>query len=169
MWILLASSLLAVGFHRFTGLLLLALATLWATYLGVVSIAGLMVMAMVALIALLLHRYRNVRPFAIGAELWLLFIAINLLSHFMPGFNNPRVLDQVRAGELSAPFNMYYNFDKALIPFLFLAILPTLFAIRPQCRTVPYYGWGALILSLPVLLLLATALGGLRIEPHAPA
>ena len=169
MWILLASSLLAVGFHRWLGLFLLLLATVWASWLGVVSFAGLAVMVMVALIALLLRRYRSVRPFAIGAELWLLFIAINLLSHFMPGFNNPRVLDQVQAGELSAPFNMYYNFDKALIPFLFLAILPTLFRTRPQCRVVPWYWWGLLIISLPLLLLLATLCGGLRIEPHAPA
>ncbi|MBP2170439.1 membrane protease YdiL (CAAX protease family) [Erwinia toletana] len=167
MWILLAFSLLAASFNRYTGALLLLLTTVWATYSGVLTLAGVGVMMVVAVIALLLHRYRHISALAISAELLLLFIAINLLSHFTPGFNNVRVLDQVRAGEMSAPFSMYYNFDKALLPFVFLAIIPTLFRTRPLRQPAAIY-WLPLILSLPLLLLMATAFGGLKIEPHAP-
>ncbi|MCU5772878.1 CPBP family glutamic-type intramembrane protease [Erwiniaceae bacterium BAC15a-03b] len=167
MWILLAFSLLAAGFNRYIGALLLLLTTVWAVWAGVLEPVGVGVMVTVALIALLLHRYRHISTLAIGAELLLLFVAINLLSHFAPGFNNVRVLDQVRAGEMSAPFSMYFNFDKALLPFVFLAIIPTLFRSRPL-RQPSAFHWLLLILSLPLLLLIATAFGGLKIEPHAP-
>ncbi|MFS2223298.1 CPBP family intramembrane glutamic endopeptidase [Pantoea sp. B65] len=167
MWMLLAASLLVSGFDRRVALFLLLVATVWAGYSGVLQPAGVGVMAVLAIMALLLHRYRQIGAVAVGAELGLLFIAINLLSHFAPGFNNLRVLDQVRVGEMSAPFSMYYNFDKALLPFVFLAIIPSLFATRPL-RHAQRRHWLLLIVSLPVLLLLATVAGGLKIEMHFP-
>lgn len=168
MWILLALSLVASGLNRIAGFALLLLTTLWAAWLGVVEPAGLLVMGFIALITLLLQRYRQLNAFAVSAELFLLFVSLTLLSHFMPGFNNQLVLDNQRAGPLSAPFSMYYNFDKALLPFILLAIFPSLFSCKPL-RRVPRRYWLLLILSLPVLLLLATALNGLRVELHQPA
>jgi len=167
MWVLLAGSLLTAGFNRSVGILMLVLSILWAASVGVVEPLGLWGMVCVAIIALLLRRYRHIQAIAISAELLLLFIALNLLSHFFPGFNNPKLLDNVRVGALSAPFSMYYNFDKALIPFVLLAALPTLYCCKPLRRTRPR-NWLLLIASVPLLLLLATAVGGLKLELHYP-
>ncbi len=63
---------------------------------------------------------------------------------------------------------MYYNFDKAMVPFLLFACLPTLFRTDKAEKASPRV-LIALIISVPALLLLAVALGGLKIELHAPA
>ena len=168
MWMLLAISLLTAGINRSAGILMLLLTSVWAAGSGVVEPFGLWVMVAVAVISLLLNRYRYLPAIAISAELLLLFIALTLLSHFVPGFNNLKVLDNVRAGALSAPFSLYYNFDKALIPFILLAIMPTLFSCKPLRRGQLSH-WLLLIVALPVLLLLATAAGGLKPELHYPA
>ncbi len=56
---------------------------------------------------------------------------------------------------------MYYNFDKAMVPFLLFACLPTLFSAE-RCGNAGKAGWIALLLAVPALLLLAVALGGLK-------
>lgn len=63
---------------------------------------------------------------------------------------------------------MYYNLDKALVPFILLACLPTLFVAKKHL-SVSRLGWLGLIVSIPALLLLAVALGGLKVEMHTPA
>lgn len=168
MWLLLALSLIAAGVNRAAGLALLLPATLWALWSGVMEPVGVMVMGFVALIALLLRRYRQIAVFAVGAELFLLFVSITLLSHIMPGFNNPLVVDHQRAGPLSLPFSLSFHFDKALLPFILLAVFPSLFLCKPISR--PRHGgwWWLLIFSVPLLLLLATALKGLTFERHMP-
>ncbi|KOC92879.1 CPBP family intramembrane glutamic endopeptidase [Winslowiella iniecta] len=167
MWILLATSLFTAGVNRNAGIVLLVLSAIWAAWSGGVEPFGLWVMVGVAVISLLLNRYRHLPAIAISAELLLLLIALTLLSHFVPGFNHQNVLNKVRAGAQSAPFTMCYHFDKALIPFVLLAILPTLFSCKPLRRSRPYY-WLLLIAALPLLLLLATAAGGLKLELHYP-
>lgn len=63
---------------------------------------------------------------------------------------------------------MYYNLDKALIPFILASCLPGLFVARKH-PSVGKAGWIALVFAIPALLFLAVALGGLKIELHAPA
>lgn len=94
-------------------------------------------------------------------------IAVALVLHVIPGFHNPKVLDAVVVGPQSIPFSMYFNMDKAVVPFFLITCMPTLFVAKPLYKAGKV-GWGILVLAIPVLLLLAVALGGLRIEPHAP-
>lgn len=94
-------------------------------------------------------------------------IAVALVLHVIPGFHNPKVLDAVVVGPQSMPFSMYFNMDKAVVPFFLITCMPTLFVAKPLYKAGKV-GWGILVLAIPALLLLAVALGGLRIEPHAP-
>ncbi|MBC8947844.1 MULTISPECIES: CPBP family intramembrane glutamic endopeptidase [Xenorhabdus] len=100
-------------------------------------------------------------------ELLLLIGGILLFVHYIPGFHNLKYLDKVQAGPLSAPFSMYFNFDKALLPFILIFCMPTLFTRKPLANA-PAHGWALLIAAIPALLWLATVLGGLSVELHLP-
>ncbi|MDC9615293.1 CPBP family intramembrane metalloprotease [Xenorhabdus khoisanae] len=101
-------------------------------------------------------------------EMVLVISGILLFIHYFPGFHNLKYLDKVQAGPLSAPFSMYFNFDKALLPFTLLFCLPTLFTRKPVVNA-PSHGWALLIAAIPALLWLATVLGGLSVELHLPS
>ncbi|KLU15174.1 MULTISPECIES: CPBP family intramembrane glutamic endopeptidase [Xenorhabdus] len=100
-------------------------------------------------------------------ELLLLIGGILLFVHYIPGFHNLKYLDKVQAGPFSAPFSMYFNFDKALLPFILICCMPTLF-IRKPLVDAPAHGWALLIAAIPALLWLATVSGGLSVELHLP-
>ncbi|MDC9593943.1 CPBP family intramembrane glutamic endopeptidase [Xenorhabdus sp. IM139775] len=107
------------------------------------------------------------RVLRIITELLLLTGGILLFIHYIPGFHNLKYLDKVQVGPLSAPFSMYFNFDKALLPFILILCMPTLFTRKPLVEAPPH-GWAFLIATIPALLGLATVLGGLSVELHLP-
>ncbi|AJJ62502.1 CPBP family intramembrane glutamic endopeptidase [Yersinia aldovae] len=167
MWGMLAASLLFLSLNRVLALFLMLLSLAMALYHGVLTLPSAAFLLLTLLIALLLQKYRQRTWLAYGLELLLVFASIALFLHLVPGFNNLKVLDHVKAGPLSAPFSMYYNLDKALVPFILLACLPTLFVVSKH-PSVGRMAWAALIACIPALLLLAVALGGLKIELHTP-
>ncbi|EAB2297562.1 CPBP family intramembrane metalloprotease [Salmonella enterica] len=89
------------------------------------------------------------------------------MLHIIPGFHSLRVLDGIRMGTESTPFTMYYNFDKALVPFVLLICLKSLFTTDTRPHTKPWY-WLMLVVAVLVLLMVAVAVGGLKIERHHP-
>ncbi|MGV8346559.1 hypothetical protein ACV330_30375, partial [Pseudomonas aeruginosa] len=74
--------------------------------------------------------------------------AVGLFLHLLPGFANPRILDKAVVGPQSLPFTMYFNFDKALVPFLLLACLPSLFRDEARAPGRPWY-WLLLVAAVP--------------------
>lgn len=167
MWGVLAASLLFLSLNRLISLALLFSSLAMACYSRVLTFPASAFLVALFIIVLLLQKYRQRRGVAAGLELLLVLGAIALFLHLIPGFHNLKVLDKVQAGPLSAPLTLYYNLDKALIPFILLACLPTLFFVKKH-PSIGAIGWIALILSIPALLLLAVALGGLKIEMHTP-
>ena len=57
---------------------------------------------------------------------------LHLLPSFAPG------PDKAVVGPQSLPFTMYFNFDKALVPFLLLACLPSLFRDEARAPGPPW-------------------------------
>ena len=51
-----------------------------------------------------------------------LVLAVGMITHWMPGFNNPLLLDQIRFSPDSIPFKMYLNIDKTVIGIFILLI-----------------------------------------------
>lgn len=100
--------------------------------------------------------------FAHGA---LLLWAIALLLHAIPGFNNPKVLDNVVAGANSAPFRLYLNLDKPVVFFALLLAWPPLLGNH---QTIRWAAIGKVSIPLFALLFVAWALGAIKPELSLP-
>ncbi|HCH50393.1 MAG TPA: CPBP family intramembrane metalloprotease [Proteus sp.] len=166
-WLLLALALLLLGFNRTLALITLAITTISAFLTGVITWPALPIIVATILLAIAYYRYQQQKLIHWIITLALLLIAFALAFHFIPGFNNLRYLSHTPLGLHSAPFSFYFNADKALLPFILLILIPTLFN-RSPLKPASTRQWGILILAVPTLLLLATALGGLAIELHLP-
>ncbi|MDT3251556.1 CPBP family intramembrane metalloprotease [Serratia sp. root2] len=167
MWGVLSISLFFLPFNRLIAWLFLAASAGMGMYHGVLTPLSLGCVLVIAALAGLRHHYRAQRNLAVLLEVLVVASCVALFLHLVPGFHNQLMIDGEKPGPLSAPFTMYYNFDKALVPFLLFACVPTLFAAETG-KSVGKTGWIALIVAVPALLLVAVALGGLKIELHAP-
>lgn len=125
------------------GLLCAAAATLWwprarAATLALLALAlaaafmrGLLAppaLAWLALLVLAAWLVRPARPRAarIGGHALFVLTAFALGLHLLPGFDNPRLLADLRLTADSAPMSLYFNFDKPLAGFWLLLCWPLL-------------------------------------------
>ncbi|WP_061800167.1 CPBP family intramembrane glutamic endopeptidase [Serratia ficaria] len=168
MWGVLAASLFFLPFNRLIAWLILAASAGMGLYHGVLTPLSLGYLLVIVALAWLRHHFRAKGHLALVFEALVIAGCVALFLHLVPDIHNQLMIVGEKAGPLSAPFTMYYNFDKALVPFLLFACLPTLFSANTGQRAGKS-AWIALLASVPALLLLAVALGGLKIEPHAPA
>ncbi|CRH31265.1 Uncharacterized protein {ECO:0000313/EMBL:ADD78937.1} [Pantoea ananatis] len=167
MWIILAGALAALQPAKRLSLLLLALATALGVYQNVLDWPVTLVFAAVAALVAFRIYDRRSRLWQGISEVLLVVMAAALLLHVIPGFNNPRQIDAVQVGARSLPFSFSFNFDKALIPFLLLACMPTLFKAEAHPPPTPLL-WLVPVAAIPLLLVSAVGLGGLAFEPHLP-
>ncbi|AHG21645.1 CAAX protease [Chania multitudinisentens RB-25] len=168
MWGVLSASLFFLPFNRLLAWIILAASVGIGIYHRILTPLGLGWLAIIAIAIWLHQQYRAQRAVALTLEIFLVACSVALFYHLIPGFNNPLMVVQEKAGPLSAPYSLYYNFDKALVPFLLLACLPTLFNAGRADKKVGARAWLILALCVPAVLLLAVALGGLKIELHMP-
>ncbi|MFR9701758.1 CPBP family intramembrane glutamic endopeptidase [Aeromonas sanarellii] len=155
--------LLCLARQRTPGLILLGIALIGALALGRITPPALLI----SLAGLLLAWQTPSlpppwRPMALAL---MLLWAVALTLHLVPGFSNLKVLDQVRAGPASVPFNMYLNLDKPLIFFGLLLAWPALPGPGGPLRWRPL---ALLLLPLSALLITAWQLGALRPEVGLP-
>ncbi|MEX6210501.1 lysostaphin resistance A-like protein [Providencia huaxiensis] len=167
-WLILASSLATLATHRLISFILLLLGVVTAVLSGIMSWPALLLCIVVAAVSFIRIHYQHHLALKISSEIVLIACAIGLFIHLFPGFNNLRYLDKVTVSTHSAPFTMYFNFDKALVPFILLACLPTLFVCHPAKHATKVQ-WVLLVISVPLLLLVATTAGGLAFEWHFPS
>jgi len=168
MWLLLAGALGALQPARRLALLLLALTALLGFYHQVLTWPVLPLLAGIAALVALRRFDPMHSRLHILSEALLVLISLGLLLHLLPGFNNPLQVDEVKIGAQSLPFSFSFNFDKALIPFVLLACMPTLFRAGACPPRYPWVAALALIAAVPLLLGSAVLLGGLAFEPHNP-
>jgi len=166
MWYLLATSLLILQFNKKLSVALLMVTVVVGGYTQVLDWRALAFLAVLAIIAGVYYKFSD-KALRTMLEILLLLASVGLMLHLIPGFHNLRVLDGVRMGPESAPLTMYYNFDKALVPFVLLICLKSLLTTDTRPHTKPLY-WLMLAVTVPVLLMVAVVLGGLKIELHHP-
>lgn len=166
MWYLLATSLLILQFNKKLAVALLAVTVAVGTYVQILDWRALVFLAVLAVMAGIYCKFSH-KTMRTVLEILLVLLAVGLMLHLIPGFHNLRVLEGVRTGPESAPFSLYYNADKALVPFVLLICLKSLFTTDTRPHSKPWH-WLALVVAIPVLLMTAVALGGLKIEPHHP-
>lgn len=167
MWYLLAAALFFLPLRRSIALGLLALTVVFAVINGTLQLAGIVVLVMLGAVAIWRSQQKPATALAVPAEMMLVAGAIALMLHLVPGINNALVVSDVKVGPQSAPFSFWYNFDKAVVPFLLLGCIPTLLK-RPASPPANRLWWLVLLLSMPILLLVATLAGGLDVELHLP-
>jgi len=166
MWYFLALSLFAIFFNKKVSVLILMFTAAIGIFSDVLDWRAIVFLSSMGIIAFVYYRSTN-KILLMVLEIVLLLASVGLMLHMIPGFHNLIVLDSVRVGQESAPFTMYYNFDKALVPFLLCVSLKTLFTTEARIYAKSWY-WFMLVLAVPLLLIVAVALGGLKFEPHQP-
>jgi membrane protease YdiL (CAAX protease family) len=100
---------------------LLGLAVAVGTLAGYVTLIGACVLAVFVAVAVM-----ATRPDARPATKVILttvtaLLALLLAAHLLPGFNNLRVLDNVKLSVDAKPYTLYANFDKAAVGLVLLA------------------------------------------------
>lgn len=167
MWYCLVASLFFLPFYRRAALGLLAGTLVIGTINSTLQPPALAALVALGGVAFFCYRQQAQNKLALAGEAFLVAGSVALMLHLLPGFHNLKIVSGALAGPQSAPFTFYYNFDKALIPFVLLGCLPTLLK-RPAMPPGNRLWWLVLLLSMPLLLLFATLAGGLRVEPHYP-
>ena len=164
-WVLLTFALFWLPVDRKVSFLALALSCVGFVYFGVIDVYGLGVLACFGVLMLLYARFRL---FLI--EVLLVVGCAGLFFHYFIGFHNPKVLEKVLLSPQSATYTLYFNLDKALIPFVLIILLSTLFATKDShSRELSLPQALFIALSLFSLLVIATFLGILEFEFHIPS
>ncbi len=99
----------------------------------------------------------------------LLIVALAFANHLMPGFDNFKVFNAVSVSPISAPFNMYLNFDKTIVAVILV--------ITSGLLVAPKRAWNMRMLvttltttafCIAVLLPLAIGVGFIAFDPKFP-
>lgn len=168
MWYLMAISLLTLQFNKRLSVVLIVVTTAIAAYTRILDGRALAFLVVLAIIAVIYCKFScKSKILSITLEILLILTSVGLMLHVIPGFHNVKILDNVRAGPESSPFSMYYNFDKAIIPFVLLISMKSLFIMNTRPNTRHWY-WLVLVVAVPILLMIAVLLGGLKVEIHHP-
>ncbi|HHP5712008.1 TPA: CPBP family intramembrane glutamic endopeptidase, partial [Campylobacter jejuni] len=122
-YVFLALALVFLSFNKIkTSYLIFIISVFFAYYFKIINIT-FVVINIIAFGLALYYKYKK----SLILELILFVFCIGLFLHFIPGINNIKVLDKVYASENSAPFTLYFNFDKPLGVFILFLLLPALF------------------------------------------
>lgn len=140
----------------------LAISTVLAYYFGIID-TTFTIISIIAFILALIYQYKRF----VVLELALFVFTLALFLHFIPGFNNTKVLDQVYASAHSAPFTLYFSFDKPLGVFILFILMPFLFVNQTYTKA-SFFKWFLLFLSPFVLLCIPWYFGVIQFEFSFP-
>lgn len=107
-------------------------------------------------------------PLGASARLMVICMALAAAFHAVPGINNLLIREGLAVADSAMPFDLYWNYDKAITGFLILAFCVPALAGQPSLRQLPTL-IGAITLALCLTVMpLAIALGEVRWEPKIP-
>lgn len=109
-------------FERKVPLALIFFSVVMALTHGLISVVALPSIALVIFAGYGLVRFPKYKPICL---IILFIIGIAVFLHVLPGFNNPRIIDQVQISPNSLSYSMYLNFDKAIFGLLLLTFIRT--------------------------------------------
>ncbi len=95
--------------------------------------------------------------------------SIAYMLHIVPGFVSTKVIDAVRLGRDAAPYSKFLNFDKVLVGLFILALGHPLIGSRAEWKRMFRTAGPMILLMLPVILVLANALGYVRFDVKWPS
>lgn len=164
-WVALTFALLWLPISKRIAFIALALSCVGFLYFGVLDFFGLGVLG---IFAVMMFLYARLRHFWI--EALLVVGCAGLFFHFILGFHNPKILNAISLSPQSASYTLYFNLDKALIPFVLTALMTSLFYSKDfEKKSLSLAQILFALCSLLLLLFVATLLGILKLEFHIPS
>lgn len=120
----------------------------------------------VFVLVVLLWVYRQLPSYGLIAFLGVLLIGLILGLHLAPGFNNYKYLDHIQLSEQSAPFSIWFNYDKSLFGLLALGIIfhENLIRTWSEWVTMAKQLLPIIALGFPIIYCLGIALGYAKID-----
>ncbi|AIK96810.1 CPBP family intramembrane glutamic endopeptidase [Candidatus Odyssella acanthamoebae] len=146
------------------------LSAAYAYWLGYVDGLGLLVLAG---IGLMLRGYYTVYKLAglpkLALGMVLVGATFTVYQHFMPGFYNFMVANQIHLSPTSSPYTAYVNIDKALVGLIFLLYFPAFNrSLKEWLTSARYVPLPLLIVSL-LLIGSAYAIKYIQFDPKFPS
>lgn len=145
------------------------LAVISALATGIVQPVALVWILALGIAALAFARAKPGAPWRTVAGVALLMLAAGLMSHQLPGFNNPRVLSAVRLTADAIPYSLRLNFDKATFGLVVLGLCHSRITRGVEWRAM-FAAWAPVAAGLLALMtVLALASSYVRFDPKFPA
>ncbi|KVV42325.1 CAAX protease [Burkholderia territorii] len=164
--IFLASLTAMSGASRRPTLLLLALGYTLAFASRQLQPIALAPIALLVGTGMLLQRKPS-RAGAVLCNVVFVIVAVGLFQHWLPGFNNLRVIHAVRLTPDAAPYTMYLNLDKPLVAFWLVLTYPWIRPAKPL-PTLAFAAVGACIAISLVCFPIAIWSGAVAWAPKWP-
>lgn len=151
----------------------------WLGLLGAAAVAGLLTgivlpsgIGWLALLNLALFAFR--RPTLplwarIGLAAVVAALALGLMIHWLPGFNNPRVLYAVTFSPDAVPFTLFLNFDKTAAGLVLIGWTQDRITRAADWGRMLRGLWPTALATVAVVLALSIQLGYVRLDPKVPA
>ncbi|MBS0662526.1 MAG: CPBP family intramembrane metalloprotease [Verrucomicrobia bacterium] len=159
----------AAPWRRWAWLFLLGAAASAGFVAGFLQPAGV---AWLTLLTLALFAFRRPQLPLWGtviAALAIIALALGLMIHWLPGFNNPRVLQAVTFSPDAMPFTLFLNFDKAAAGLLLIGWTQDRINRTSEWGRMFRGAWLATVATVAVILLLSMLAGYVRFDPKVPA
>ena len=145
--------------------LALAIAHAYAT--GIVSVVGIVAIAVFGLLCYPCSRETS-RPLNILLTLAAIVFSLALMAHVVPGFSNTLIVRDAVLTPGAVPYTLYMNFDKGQIGVFLLAFGPPLIASRPEWMAMLRTALPGVVALIVVLMACALLIGQVRLEPKWP-
>jgi len=95
-------------------------------------------------------------------------LGVGLETHYFPGFNNLKVLNQIYISQDAIPFTLYLNIDKTIVGLFILAFTLPLIQRKAGWIKVLKKTWPIALLTMGIILIPATYFQFVRFEPKFP-
>jgi len=145
----------------------------WQVFYGVAVLVGLLTGALQAtaliptcLLLFSIYVYKTNPQFSLFALLTILVTGVVLGMHVLPGFSNQEYLSSYQLNAESAPFSIWFNYDKSMFGLLVLGLILSPTLIRSRLELAEFAGklYPVLFIGLPMVFLTGLILGYARFD-----
>jgi membrane protease YdiL (CAAX protease family) len=157
-----------VASSRYVWLWLLSIATIFGLESGRISFIGLLEVVEFGSLVYLSYRKKTSKILRLISIISAAAMASGLYYHYLPGFDNWRVLSKVKFSEDSVPYSLYLNFDKTIIGLFILAFGFTLKDFKNHWKATLRLSFPIIAFGLLTILLLAFATAYITFDPKFP-
>ena len=138
-----------------------------ALWLGVISVSSLAAIVLFAFLCWGWNKLQSSGHVMVRVVLWLLLLSASLALalHLIPGFVPVPLMQNVALSAASSPFSIIFNYDKALVGFLLLAMCATLLVQQRDWTTMLRQLWPIWLATFVIVSGVMIIAGYLRLDP----